>query len=324
MSEYRRNRRTRLNQNIRDLFQEHHIKISDLIYPLFISEEIEEPQAIKSMPGIHQIPINYLAQEIEEVQTLGIKAILLFGIPKVKDAEGSQAYAKDGIVQRAIRHIKQIAPDLIVMADTCLCEYTDHGHCGHIDSEGFLVNDESVELSVQTALSQAEAGTDIIAPSSCLDGVAYEIRKALDAAGYAYISVMGYSIKFASAFYGPFRDAADSAPKKGNRKAYQIPISNQREALSELSSDLEEGVDMVIVKPAMAFMDMIYQTRQMTHLPLVVYNVSGEYSMIEAASNNGWINKEQIIMELMLSFKRAGADLIITYHAKEIAKWLQS
>ncbi|MBG9985819.1 porphobilinogen synthase [Facklamia sp. DSM 111018] len=324
MSDYRRNRRTRLNHTIRELFQEHHITTADLIYPLFISEEIEELQAIKSMPGIHQIPIHYLAKEIEEIQSLGIKAVLLFGIPKVKDAEGSQAYAQEGIVQRAIRHIKQIAPDLIVIADTCLCEYTDHGHCGHIDGEGFLVNDESVELSVRTAVSQAEAGADIIAPSSCLDGVAYEIRKALDAAGYANVSVMGYSIKFASAFYGPFRDAADSAPKKGNRKTYQIPISNQREALRELSSDLEEGVDMVIVKPAMAFMDMIYQTRQMTHLPLVVYSVSGEYSMIEAASNNGWISKEQIIMELMLSFKRAGADLIITYHAKEIAKWLQS
>ena len=323
MTEFKRNRKTRISDNLRELFQEQHLHVTDLIYPMFISEEVDMPQEIKSMPGTYQIPLNYLPQEIEEIQALGIKAVLLFGIPKVKDAEGSQAYAKDGIVQRAIRQIKQLAPDLIVIADTCLCEYTDHGHCGHINHEGFLVNDASVELSVRTAVSQAEAGADIIAPSSCLDGVAGEIRQALDAAGYTYTSVMGYSIKFASAFYGPFRDAADSAPKMGNRKTYQIPTSNQREALRELNSDIEEGVDMVIVKPAMAFMDMIYQTRQMTNLPVVVYNVSGEYSMIEAAASNGWISKAQIIIELMLSFKRAGADLIITYHAKEIAKLIQ-
>ncbi|MGY4105469.1 porphobilinogen synthase [Ignavigranum ruoffiae] len=320
MTEFKRNRRTRLTSDIREIFQENRLNISDFIYPIFVSELIDEPKEIESMPGIYQWPLSHLDQEIKEIQKLGLKSVILFGIPLQKDSLGSQAYNPDGIVQKAIRQIKRSAPNLVVIADTCLCEYTDHGHCGQIDEQGFLLNDESVELSVKTAVSQAKAGADIIAPSSCLDGVAIKIREALDESGYDYVSLMGYSIKFASSFYGPFREAADSSPKHGNRKSYQIPFGNQREALRELHSDVEEGVDMVIVKPAMAFMDMVYQTRQNTILPVVVYNVSGEYSMIEAASKHGWIDKKQLILELMMSFKRAGADLIITYHAKEIAK----
>jgi len=320
---FQRHRRMRSSETMRQLVQEHSLQMNDLIYPLFISELAEIPQEVPSMPGIFQLPLAALEAEILEIQNLGIKAVLLFGIPKVKDSSGSQAYASDGIVQEAIQMIKSLAPQMLVIADTCLCEYTNHGHCGLLNHTGYVLNDESLPLHCQVALAQAKAGADIIAPSNCMDGCVAAIRQALDRNGFELIPVMGYSNKFASSFYGPFRDAADSAPKSGDRKSYQMNYANNREAIRELMSDIEEGADFVMVKPAMAFLDIVKQTRQLTHLPIVAYNVSGEYAMVKAAAAQKWIDEPQLVCEILTSMKRAGADLIITYHAKELAQWLK-
>ncbi|WAA11596.1 porphobilinogen synthase [Fervidibacillus halotolerans] len=319
--DFKRHRRLRKNAFMRDLVRENHLSTDDLIYPLFVVEGEKIRNPVPSMPGIEQISLDYLADEIRELQTLGIKAVLLFGIPNEKDHVGSGAYDENGIVQKAIQLIKSEVPEMLVIADTCLCEYTDHGHCGLI-IDGEVANDPSLQLHVKTAISQAKAGADIIAPSNMMDGFVKAIRKGLDNNGFSYVPIMSYAVKYASAFYGPFRDAADSAPQFGDRKTYQMDPANRLEALREAEADVEEGADFLIVKPGMPYMDIIRDVKNAFHLPIVAYNVSGEYSMVKAAALNGWIDEKQIVMELLTGFKRAGADLIITYFAKDVAKWL--
>lgn len=316
-----RHRRLRTSPAMRNLVREFHVRKEDLIYPLFIAEGTGVKKEISSMPGVYQFSLDRLNEELQEVVDLGIQAVLLFGIPNEKDACGSQGYAEDGIVQKATRQIKETYPQLLVIADTCLCEYTDHGHCGLIDNSDVL-NDESLELLAKTAVSQAKAGADIIAPSNMMDGFVAAIREALDEVGFTHIPIMSYAVKYASAYYGPFRDAADSAPQFGDRKTYQMDPANAREGMREAASDVAEGADFLIVKPGLAYMDMLYRLRERFDVPMVVYNVSAEYSMVKAAALNGWIDEERIVMETMVGFKRSGADLIITYHAKDVAKWL--
>lgn len=319
--QFDRHRRLRSSQAMRNLVRENHVRKEDLIYPLFVVEGTGIKKEISSMPGIYQLSLDQLDAEVQEAVELGIQAVLLFGIPHEKDACGSQAYSDQGIVQQAIRRIKAAYPGLIVIADTCLCEYTDHGHCGLIH-EGDVQNDESLELLAQAAVSQAKAGADIIAPSNMMDGFVAATRKALDEAGFSHIPIMSYAVKYASAYYGPFRDAAQSAPQFGDRKTYQMDPANAREGLREAASDVVQGADFLMVKPGLAYMDMVCRLRENFIQPIVVYNVSAEYAMVKAAAANGWIDEERIVMETMVGFKRAGADLIITYHAKDVAKWL--
>jgi len=319
---FRRHRRLRKSAFLRDLVREHHLSVDDLIYPLFVVEGNKVRNPVPSMPGIEQLSPDYLLDEIGEAAALGIKAVLLFGVPRHKDPVGSAAYHPHGIVQEAIRAIKAKYPDLLVIADTCLCEYTDHGHCGVVEN-GDVLNDASLELLVKTAVSQAEAGADIIAPSNMMDGFTAAIRKGLDDAGFAYVPIMSYAVKYASAFYGPFRDAAESAPKFGDRKTYQMDPANRREALREAQSDIEEGADLLIVKPGMPYLDIIADIRQHFPVPVVAYNVSGEYAMVKAAAQNGWLDEKSVVLEMLTGMKRAGADLIITYFAKDVACWLK-
>jgi porphobilinogen synthase len=319
---FRRHRRLRKSAFLRDLVREHHLSVDDLIYPLFVVEGNKVRNPVPSMPGIEQLSPDYLLDEIGEAAALGIKAVLLFGVPRHKDPVGSAAYHPHGIVQEAIRAIKAKYPDLLVIADTCLCEYTDHGHCGVVE-KGDVLNDASLELLVKTAVSQAEAGADIIAPSNMMDGFTAAIRKGLDDAGFAYVPIMSYAVKYASAFYGPFRDAAESAPKFGDRKTYQMDPANRREALREAQSDIEEGADLLIVKPGMPYLDIIADIRQHFPVPVVAYNVSGEYAMVKAAAQNGWLDEKSVVLEMLTGMKRAGADLIITYFAKDVARWLK-
>jgi len=319
---FRRHRRLRKSAFLRDLVREHHLSVDDLIYPLFVVEGNKVRNPVPSMPGIEQLSPDYLLDEIGEAAALGIKAVLLFGVPRHKDPVGSAAYHPHGIVQEAIRAIKAEYPDLLVIADTCLCEYTDHGHCGVVEN-GDVLNDASLELLVKTAVSQAEAGADIIAPSNMMDGFTAAIRKGLDDAGFAYVPIMSYAVKYASAFYGPFRDAAESAPKFGDRKTYQMDPANRREALREAQSDIEEGADLLIVKPGMPYLDIIADIRQHFPVPVVAYNVSGEYAMVKAAAQNGWLDEKSVVLEMLTGMKRAGADLIITYFAKDVACWLK-
>ncbi|CAI8976689.1 porphobilinogen synthase [Brevibacillus sp. IT-7CA2] len=316
-----RHRRLRKSAAMRNLVRENHVRVEDLIYPLFVVEGTGIKNEIPSMPGVYQLSLDTLAEEMKEIVALGIQAVLMFGVPTHKDACGTEAYNDDAITQQAMRLIKEAHPEMLVIADTCLCEYTDHGHCGVIH-EGEVVNDETLKLLGQTAVSQAKAGADIIAPSNMMDGFVIAIREALDAAGFEHIPIMSYAVKYASAFYGPFRDAAGSTPQFGDRKSYQMDAANAREGLREAASDVKEGADFLIVKPGLAFMDMILRLRENFNLPIVAYNVSAEYSMIKAAALNGWIDEERIVMETFVGFKRAGADLIITYHAKDVAKWL--
>jgi porphobilinogen synthase len=317
-----RMRRTRQNEKLRGLVRETHLNVDQLIYPLFIAEGITQPHEIASMPGIMQWPLEHLGREAERIANLGIPAVLLFGIPTDKDETGSEAYNPQGIIQQAIRQFKASVPDLLVITDVCLCEYTSHGHCGLIRN-GSVQNDESLELLSRMALSHVEAGADIVAPSDMMDGRVGAIRRSLDEQGFNQAPIMAYSAKFASGFYGPFREAAGSTPQFGDRRAYQMDPANAREALREVELDIAEGADIVMVKPAMAYMDVIRQVRDSCDLPLAAYNVSGEYSMIKAAAQNGWIDERRIVMEVLTGIRRAGADMIITYFAPEVAAWLK-
>lgn len=315
-----RMRRLRLNANIREVFAETSLRKEDLIYPLFVKDGVNEVEDIKSLKGQKQYTVDRLDEVIKELKDLGIRSVILFGVPEHKDACGSDAYAKDGVVQRAIRKIKEIDKDFIVIGDVCMCEYTDHGHCGILHGD-YVDNDETVSYLQKIAVSMAEAGVDIVAPSDMMDGRVAKIREALDEAGYINVSIMSYASKFASNYYGPFRDAAGSAPSFGDRKQYQMDYRNKKEALREILSDVDEGADMLIVKPAMAYGDIMKLASEETNLPIVAYSVSGEYAMLYDAVANGLV-KEDIIMETMLSFKRAGANLIITYFAKYLAERL--
>ncbi|NWL88907.1 MULTISPECIES: porphobilinogen synthase [unclassified Paenibacillus] len=325
-----RHRRLRQSAGIRGLVRETVLTVDDFIQPIFVVPGSGIKKEITSMPGVYQFSLDTLEQEVKEIAELGIRAVLLFGIPESKDSVGSGAYAEDGIVQQATRKIKSLYPDLLVVADTCLCEFTDHGHCGMVHTYerdghvcGDVLNDESLELLVRTAVSQAGAGADIIAPSNMMDGYVAAIRAGLDEAGFSQVPIMAYSVKYASAFYGPFREAADSAPQFGDRKTYQMDPANVREALREAESDVLEGADMLMVKPALAFLDVLRVVRDQFDLPLVAYNVSGEYSLVKAAAMQGWINERAIVTEMLLGMKRAGADIIITYFAKDAARWLR-
>ncbi|MHA6259354.1 porphobilinogen synthase [Sporosarcina sp. CAU 1771] len=319
---FRRNRRLRGTSGLRSMVQETVLRKENFIYPIFVVEGEDVKNPIQSMPGVFQLSLDHLATEVDEVVSLGIPSIILFGIPNVKDALGTQAYAAEGIVQKATRFVKERHPELVVIADTCLCQYTDHGHCGIIEN-GKVMNDSSLELLTRTAVSQAEAGADIIAPSNMMDGFVAAIRQGLDNAGFEDIPIMSYAVKYTSAYYGPFRDAAHSAPQFGDRKTYQMDPSNRIEAMREAESDVSEGADFLIVKPALSYLDIIRDVKNNFTLPVVAYNVSGEYSMIKAAALNGWINEKEVVLETLTSIKRAGADIIMTYHAKDAARWLE-
>lgn len=312
-----RPRRLRKNETIRNMVAETAVNPDSLVYPMFVVEGERVKEPIPSMPGQFRFSIDEILKELESCVALGLKSILLFGIPSYKDEMASSAYDDDGIVQRAVRSIKTKFPDLYVITDVCLCEYMSHGHCGIVKEDGDVDNDPTLELLAKTALSHAEAGADMVAPSDMMDGRVAAIRGKLDEGGYQNLPIMAYSVKFASAYYGPFRDAADSAPHFGNRKSYQMDVRNGREALREVELDIEEGADIVMVKPGLAFLDVLRQTAEMSCVPVAVYNVSGEYSMVKAAAQAGWIDENAIIRENLLAFKRSGADIIITYHAKE-------
>jgi porphobilinogen synthase len=317
-----RPRRLRRTEALRRLVRETTLSVGDLILPLFVAPGRGVREPIASMPGHYQLSLDELAREVREVRALGVPAVLLFGLPPHKDPVGSGAYARDGIIQEAIRTVREHAPELVVMTDVCLCEYTSHGHCGVVEA-GRVLNDPTLELLAQTAVSHAEAGADLVAPSDMMDGRVGAIRRALDAAGYAEVPIMAYSAKFASAFYGPFREAAESAPQFGDRRGYQMDPANGREALREVELDIAEGADIVMVKPALAYLDLISQVRERYHLPVAAYNVSGEYAMIKAAGQLGWIDERAIALEVLTGIRRAGADLIITYFAKDVARWLE-
>ncbi|WP_338451458.1 porphobilinogen synthase [Niallia oryzisoli] len=319
--QFTRHRRLRQSANMRALVRETFVRVEDFIYPIFVIEGTNIKNEISSMPGVYQYSLDRLSEEMDEVVSLGIKSVLLFGIPSEKDECGSGAYHDHGIVQEATRFIKERYKDIIVIADTCLCEYTSHGHCGVIEKDQVL-NDPSLELLTQTAVSQASAGADIIAPSNMMDGFVAAIRKGLDEAGFENVPIMSYAVKYASAFYGPFRDAADSTPQFGDRKAYQMDPANRLEAFREAESDVKEGADFLIVKPGMPYLDIVRDVKDRFNLPIVTYNVSGEFSMVKAAAANGWIDEKAVVMEMLTGMKRAGANLIITYHAKDAARWL--
>lgn len=321
MSYFERHRRLRSHSGLRNMVRETRLSVFDLIYPLFIVEGENKKEEIPSMPGVYHFSLDRLGEEIEEIRALGIPAVILFGVPDHKDALGQEAYAAEGIVQQATKLVKDKASELVVIADTCLCQYTDHGHCGVVE-EGKVINDLSLELLVKTAISQAEAGADIIAPSNMMDGFVYAIREGLDEAGFEEIPIMSYAVKYSSSFYGPFRDAAHSSPQFGDRRTYQMDPANRLEALREAQADIEQGADMLMVKPAMAYMDIIREVKDQFQYPVAAYNVSGEYSMIKAAAQKGWIDERSIVLEMLTGLKRAGADMILTYHAKDVAKWL--
>lgn len=314
-----RMRRLRRTPTLRRMVRETEVSVSDLVYPLFIAPGMDAKLEVPSMPGVYQLSVDLLGGEIEEVVGLGIPAVLLFGIPSTKDDLGSEAYARDGIVQRAIREIKKTAPEIVVITDVCLCEYTSHGHCGVI-CDGEVSNDQTLGLLARTAVSHAEAGADIVAPSDMMDGRVQAIREALDQDGHINTAIMAYAAKFASAFYGPFRDAAGCAPRFGDRASYQMDPSNRREALKEIALDYEEGADILMVKPALAYLDVVSDAKASFDVPIAAYNVSGEYCMIKAAAQNGSIDEQRAVDEVLTSIKRAGADIIITYFAKDFAR----
>ena len=316
-----RMRRLRVNETMRRLVRETSVSVDDLVYPVFVTEGDNVKSPVDSMPGIYQWSIDRFDEELDRIIKSGIPAILIFGIPHKKDEFGSEAYNDEGITQRAIRHIKERAPELLVIADVCLCEYTSHGHCGVIHDHE-VVNDDTLPLLAKMAVSVARAGADIIAPSDMMDGRVEYIRKALDENGFQNKMIMAYSAKFASAYYGPFREAAHSAPAFGDRKTYQMDPANGKEGVRECENDIEEGADVIMVKPALAYLDVLKEVSMRTDYPLAVYNVSGEYAMVKAAAANGWIDEKRIVMENMTAMKRAGAKIIITYHALDVAGWI--
>lgn len=317
-----RPRRLRRTENLRRMVRETVLTIDQLAYPLFVVPGQDCKNPVPSMPDVYQFSVDRLMTEVAEVVSLNLPAVLLFGLPRTKDAVGSEAYAEDGAVQQATQAIKNQYPDLVVITDVCLCEYTSHGHCGLLQGQQ-VDNDATLEVLAQVALSHARAGADIVAPSDMMDGRVRAIRQALDGAGFEQVSILAYSAKYCSAFYGPFRDAADSAPQFGDRRAYQMDMANAAEALREIAMDLEEGADMVMVKPALPYLDIIRRARERFDWPLAAYNVSGEYSMIKAAAAQGWVDEERVMMEVLTAIRRAGADLILTYFAKAAAKVLQ-
>ncbi len=322
---FKRFRRLRINENLRNLVNETKLSVDDFIYPLFIKSGHRIKKEIDSMPGVYQMSIDNAIKECEELKSLGIKSIILFGIPEVKDSIGSDALCDHGVIATAIKEIKKVHPDIFITTDLCFCEYTDHGHCGILDMKNKTVNnDKTLEILGEQAIIHAKAGADMIAPSGMMDGMITAIRDALDKEGFINLPIMSYSTKFASGYYGPFRDVAESAPSFGDRRSYQMNPSNRREAINESLEDEKEGADILMVKPALAYMDIIRDIRERTLLPLAVYNVSGEYSMLKMAGKMGLIDYDKVMLETLIGFKRAGADIIITYHAKEAARKLRA
>jgi len=319
---FARYRRLRTSANLRRLVGETKVSVDDFIYPLFITAGENIKTEIPPMPGCYHLSVDRLSEELDEIEALGIPGVLLFGLPAKKDAVGSDAYADNGIIQQAIREAKRTHPDLLVITDVCLCEYTDHGHCGIVLEDDTVDNDATLELLAKEAVSHARAGADMVAPSSMMDGQIAALRSGLDAAGYLNMPIMAYAAKYSSALFGPFRVAADSAPEFGDRRSYQMDPGNGREAMLEVQSDIDQGADIVMVKPALAYLDVIREARRITDLPVAAYNVSGEYAMVKAAAANEWLDGQRVAMEILGSIKRAGADIIITYHAKEAARWL--
>jgi porphobilinogen synthase len=320
-----RPRRLRRTQSLRDLVRETTLEPSDFVYPLFVVAGEDTRRAVESMPGIHQLSVDRLEDEARELAALGIKAVLLFGIPAAKDPHGLESFADDGVVQQAIRVLKEARPDLVVVTDVCLCEYTDHGHCGVLDEAGDVLNDETLDVLRRIAVSHAEAGADVVAPSGMIDGMVGAIRGALDEEGLQRVAILSYAVKYASAFYGPFREAAEGAPAFGDRRSHQMDPGNAREALREAALDVEEGADALMVKPALGYLDVVRSVRErFPELPLAAYNVSGEYAMVKAAAANGWLDERAVVLEALTGIRRAGADLVVTYHAKDAAAWLQS
>lgn len=316
-----RPRRLRSTPTLRRMVRETSLSVDDLIYPLFVDETLSEPRPITSMPGVSRLPLSHVGKAVKAAAAAGIPGVIFFGIPANKDATGTEAWNDDGIVQRAVREARDASPEICVIADSCFCEYTSHGHCGVLHGE-HVDNDATLENLQKEVVSYARAGVDMIAPSGMMDGMIGAIRSALDESGFANTPVMSYAVKYASAYFGPFRDAADSAPAFGDRSGYQMDPANAREAIKEAMLDIAEGADILMVKPALAYMDIIAAVKQATDVPMAVYNVSGEYAMIKAAAEKGWIDERRVVLETMLGFKRAGADMILTYHAMDIARWL--
>ena len=322
LENFYRGRRNRRTAALRSMVRETRLSVDSFMYPMFVTHGTNVRQPIEPMPGIFQLSVDQLEAEVNEVAGLGIRSVLLFGIPADKNARGTGGYAEDGIVQEATRAIKAAQPGLLVATDVCLCGYTDHGHCGILLDDGTVDNDATLELLAQTAVSHVEAGADIVAPSAMMDGQVAAIRRALDSGGHESITLLAYAAKYASAFYGPFRVAAESAPQQGDRRSYQMDPANGREAMREIAADIEEGADIVMVKPALAYLDVIRMARGMSSVPVAAYNVSGEYAMVKAAAANGWLDEKQATLETLTAITRAGADIILTYHAKEAARWL--
>jgi porphobilinogen synthase len=321
----KRPRRLRRTATLRDLVRETTLDPADFVYPLFVVPGEDTRNPVSSMPGVDQISADHLPAEVRELAALGVKAVLLFGIPSSKDPQGTESFAEDGVVQHAIRTLKEASSELVVMTDVCMCEYTDHGHCGLLDSEGYVLNDETLEVLGRIAVSHADAGADVVAPSGMMDGMVAAIRGALDSEGLHGIAIASYAVKYASAFYGPFREAAEGAPAFGDRRSHQMDPGNAREALLEARLDIEEGADALMVKPALGYLDIVRTVRErFPELPLAAYNVSGEYSMLKATAANGWLDERAAVLEVLTSIRRAGADLIVTYHAKDAAAWLQN
>ena len=321
----KRPRRLRRTEALRELVRETTLEPSDFVYPLFVVTGDDVRRPVQSMPGVDQLSVDLLEAEARELAALGIKAVLLFGIPSAKDPHGLESFADDGVVQQAIRALKDARPQLVVVTDVCLCEYTDHGHCGLVDDAGDVLNDETLEVLRRIAVSHGEAGADVVAPSGMIDGMVGAIRGALDEEGLQRVAILSYAVKYASAFYGPFREAAEGAPAFGDRRSHQMDPANAREALREVALDVEEGADALMVKPALGYLDVVSAVRErFSELPLAAYNVSGEYAMVKAAAANGWLDERAAALEVLTGVRRAGADLVVTYHAKDAAAWLQN
>jgi len=321
----KRPRRLRRTPSLRDLVRETSLSPSDVVYPLFVVPGRDVRRPVSSMPGVEQLSVDALAGEAAELDDLGVRAVLLFGIPTAKDPHGLESFAEDGVVQQATGALKEASPELVVMTDVCLCEYTDHGHCGLLGEGGEVLNDETLEVLGRIAVSHADAGADVVAPSGMIDGMVGAIRAALDGESHSGVAILSYAVKYASAFYGPFREAAEGAPAFGDRRSHQMDPGNAREALREVALDVEEGADALVVKPALGYLDVVRSVRErFPELPLGAYNVSGEYAMVKAAAANGWLDERAAVLEVLTGIRRAGADLIVTYHAKDAAAWLQS